>query len=46
MFFTHFYAYYFGAVTRYFGYLKMSSSFLESNPIVRLFFSNASWLCE
>jgi len=29
MFFTHFCAYYFAVVTRYFGYLKMPNSFLR-----------------
>jgi len=29
MFFTHFCAYYFAVVTRYFGYFKMSTSFLR-----------------
>jgi len=29
MFFTHFCAYHFAVVIRYFGYLKMSTSFLR-----------------
>jgi len=43
MFFAHFCAYYFPVGMCYFGYLKkISTSFLEFNPTLQLFFSNPS----
>jgi len=46
MFFAHFCAYHFAVGIHYFGYLKKTStSFLESNPTLWLFLSNANVGC-
>ena len=46
MFFARFCAYYFAIGIHYFSYLnKISTSFLESNPTSRLFFSNPNVGC-
>jgi len=46
MFCVHFCAYYFAVDIRYFGYWnKISWSFHESNPLLRLLYSNTSVGC-